>query len=49
MATVNFSIPSEGWSTFVLYCKPHQHLYNGTYSKADWGGRWGWALKTEVL
>jgi hypothetical protein len=19
--------------------------YNGTYSKAGWGGRWGWAVK----
>jgi hypothetical protein len=41
--------PAEQLRTFALYCRPQRNLYNGTYSKADWGGRWGWALKTEVL
>jgi len=41
---VHFSTPSEQLRTFALYCQPQQDLYNGTYSKADWGGRWGCIL-----
>jgi len=46
---VHYSTPSGKLRTFALYCQPVWFLYNSTYSKADWGGRWGWALKTEVL
>jgi len=49
MANIFWNTPAEQLRTFFLYCQPQRNLYNGTYSKADWGGRGGWALKTEVL
>jgi hypothetical protein len=49
LATVNFSTPLGKLRTFALYCQSSLDLYNGPYSKADWGGRWGCVLKTEVL
>jgi hypothetical protein len=49
LATVYFSTPLGQLRTFALYCQTGWFLYNGPYSKADWGGRWGCVLKTEVL